>query len=109
LKAGRRFGPTTTTCVIDDERVVGCIRAEVVLGQPKWRVAINGVSHGLPPPHNGVANTLDEAKAAFKQRYEPAQRAAQPFPAEQGAAAIWLRAALTLFPDHQERDKPAGV
>ena len=30
-------------CVIDNERVVGCIRAEVILGQPKWRWAINGV------------------------------------------------------------------
>ena len=30
-------------CVIDDERAVGCIRAEVVPGQPKWRWAINGV------------------------------------------------------------------
>jgi hypothetical protein len=28
------------------------------------------VSHGLPPPHNGVVKTLDEAKAAFKARYE---------------------------------------
>src|SRR5215471_18081486 len=57
-------------CVIDDERVVGCIRAEVILGHPKWRWAINGVPHGLPPPHNGIAATLNGAKAAFKDRYE---------------------------------------
>jgi len=57
-------------CVIDDERVVGCIRAEVILGKPKWRWAIDGVPHGLLPPHNGVANPLDDAKAAFKKRYE---------------------------------------
>ena len=56
-------------CVIDDQRVVGCIRTEVILGKSKWRWAINGVPHGLPPPHNGVANTLDDAKAAFKKRY----------------------------------------
>jgi hypothetical protein len=61
-------------CVIDDERVVGRIRAEVILGQPKWRWAINGVRYGLPPPHSGVANTLDDAKAAFKARYEAITR-----------------------------------
>jgi len=26
--------------------------------------------HGLPPPDNGVASTLDEAKAAFNSAYE---------------------------------------
>ena len=60
--------------VIENERAVGCIRAEVILGQPKWRWAINNVPHGLPPPHNGVANTLDDAKVAFKQRYEEITR-----------------------------------
>jgi len=61
-------------CVIENERVVGCIRAEVILGQPKWRWAINNVPHGLQPPHNGVANTLDDAKAAFKERYQQIKR-----------------------------------
>ena len=57
-------------CVIENERVVGRFRAEVILGHPRWRWAINGVPYGLPPPHNGIANTLEDAKAAFKKRYE---------------------------------------
>jgi len=56
--------------VIENERVVGRIHAEVILGQLRWRWAINGGPYALPPPHNGIANTLEDAKADFKKRYE---------------------------------------
>jgi hypothetical protein len=29
---------------------------------------------GAPPPNQGIADTLDEAKEAFKKRYEQAKR-----------------------------------
>ena len=61
-------------CVLEDERVVGRIYADVILGVAKWQWAIKGVPYGLPPPHNGIATTLGDAKAAFKKRYEEVTR-----------------------------------
>jgi len=56
-------------CVVENERVVGASGPRSSWASQKGRWAINGVPHGLPP-HNGGANMLDDAKAAFKKRYE---------------------------------------
>jgi hypothetical protein len=56
--------------VLDDERIVGRICREMLLGESKWRWFLNTSPHAAPVPHNGVCNSLDEAKAAFKERYE---------------------------------------
>jgi hypothetical protein len=42
--------------------------AGIILGLPKWRWFLQTVP--ATPPIQGVANTLDETKAAFKKRYE---------------------------------------
>jgi len=65
----------TITASMRTNVLLGRIYADVVLGVAKWRWAINGTPEGLPPPHNCIATTLEDAKAAFKQRYvTPAMR-----------------------------------
>jgi hypothetical protein len=41
-------------------------------GEPKWRWFLQTVP--APPPNGGLANTLDEAKAAVAARYEQVKR-----------------------------------
>jgi hypothetical protein len=51
-----------------EDTVVGRIYTEVIHGEPKWRWFVQTVP--APPPNEGMEDTLEEAKAAFKQRYE---------------------------------------
>jgi hypothetical protein len=59
--------------VLDGERSVGRIYKEVH-GDIKWCWSINTSPYPAPPPHNGVARTLDAAKQEFKARYEEMKR-----------------------------------
>jgi hypothetical protein len=47
---------------------VGRIYREMIHGEPKWRWFLQTVP--APPPNQGMADTLDEAKAALAKRYE---------------------------------------
>jgi hypothetical protein len=53
----------------EDEAVRTAMR---LLGQFKWRWFLQTVP--APPPNNGVTDTLEEAKAAFKKRYGEVER-----------------------------------
>jgi hypothetical protein len=54
--------------VVDDEIRVGRIYRELIHGQTKWRWLLQTVP--APPPNEGMADTLEEAKGGFKRRYE---------------------------------------
>jgi hypothetical protein len=54
-------------CILDGDRVVGRIYPEVIRGEPKWMWFLQ--TEPAPPPNSGMANSLEEAKAAFKRRY----------------------------------------
>jgi len=53
--------------ILDDTEVVGRIYLDTIHGGPKWRWFLQTVP--ATPPNQGMADSLDEAKA-FKQRYE---------------------------------------
>jgi hypothetical protein len=53
--------------VLDGEKSVGRIYKEVH-GDPRWCWSINTSPYSAPPPHNGVAKTLEDA------RYEEMKR-----------------------------------
>ena len=62
-----------------DDTIVGRIYREMIIGKPKWRWFLQqipeaGPGRPVPPPNQGMADTLDEAKAAFKKRYEEVRR-----------------------------------
>jgi len=57
--------------VVDETRI-GRIYREPTHGEMKWRWFLQTVP--APPPNSGVADTLDEAKAAFAKRYEEVRR-----------------------------------
>lgn len=61
--------------VLDQDRTVGRIHGETIHGEPRWRWSINTSPYPAPPPHNGLAKTLEDAKQAFKKRYEEMKRA----------------------------------
>jgi hypothetical protein len=47
----------------------------MIIGKPKWRWFIHQIPEAGPgrpiaPPNQGMADTLDEARAAFKVRYQ---------------------------------------
>jgi hypothetical protein len=51
----------------------------MILGKPKWRWFLQqipeaGPGRPIPPPNQGMADTLEEAQAAFKKRYEEVRR-----------------------------------
>jgi hypothetical protein len=54
--------------ILDGTVVVGRIYRESIHGEPKWRWFLQ--TSPAPPPNQGMANTLDEAEAGFKRRYE---------------------------------------
>jgi hypothetical protein len=59
---------------IIEDTVVGRIYRELIHGERKWRWCLQqipeaGPGRPIPPPNQGVADTLDAAKAAFKERY----------------------------------------
>jgi hypothetical protein len=64
--------------VVDDTKV-GRIYRELIHGEPKWRWCLHqipGAPPGgpVPPPNQGISDTLEEAQAAFKKRYEEVRR-----------------------------------
>ncbi len=54
--------------ILDGERVVGRIYRQQIHGEPRWLWFLQ--TDPAPPPNSGMGVTLDEAKAAFKKRYE---------------------------------------
>jgi hypothetical protein len=59
--------------------VEGNFYREMIIGKPKWRWFLQqipeaGRGRPIPPPNQGMADTLDEAQAAFKKRYEEVRR-----------------------------------
>jgi hypothetical protein len=52
----------------DINRRVGRIYPEVILGEPKWLWFLQ--TEPAPPPNSGKADSLEEAKATFKRRYQ---------------------------------------
>ncbi len=70
-----RNWPDDDYAIVDDATVVGRIYREMIIGKPKWRWFIHQIPEAGPgrpiaPPNQGMADTLDEAKAAFKVRYQ---------------------------------------
>jgi hypothetical protein len=61
--------------VLDQDRTVGRIHGVTIHGEPRWQWSINTSPYPAPPPHNGMATTLEDAKQAFKARYEEMKRA----------------------------------
>jgi hypothetical protein len=66
----RSIGERTTTLV--DERQIGRIYKERVPAGVKWLWSLQVAR--APPPNEGIADTLDEAKEAFAKRYEEVKR-----------------------------------
>ncbi len=70
--------PDDDYAVVDDT-IVGRIYREMILGKPKWRWFLQqipeaGPGRPIPPPNQGMADSLEEAQAAFKKRYEEVRR-----------------------------------
>jgi len=60
--------------IVDGDTVVDRIYREMLVGKLKWRWFIHQIPEAGPgrpiqPPNQGMADTLDEAKVAFKDRY----------------------------------------
>jgi len=53
--------------VLDDETVIGRMYREQMPAGDKWCWFLHVM--GAPPPNRGIADTLDEAKAAFAEAY----------------------------------------
>jgi hypothetical protein len=56
----------------DDKRPVGRIYKEQIHGEWKWLWFLQ--IEPVPPPKTGIADTFDDAMAAFKKRYEEVKR-----------------------------------
>src|SRR5258708_25655786 len=61
------------------DTIVGRIYRETIIGKPKWRWFVQqipeaGPGRPIPPPNQGMADTLEEAQAAFAKRYEEVRR-----------------------------------
>jgi hypothetical protein len=54
--------------IMDGDRSVGRICKEH--NEARWCWSVNTSPYLAPPPHNGLAESLEEAKQQFKQRYE---------------------------------------
>jgi len=62
-----------------DDTIVGRVYREMILGKPKWwwflqQIPEAGPGRPIPPPNQGMADTLEEAQAAFAKRYEEVRR-----------------------------------
>jgi hypothetical protein len=62
-----------------DDTIVGRIYREMIIGKLKWRWFLQqipeaGPGRPIPPPNQGMADTLEEAQAAFKKRFEEVRR-----------------------------------
>jgi hypothetical protein len=60
-------GHITDFVILDDGRSVGRIVKDA--SSPRWIWSVNTSPFPAPPPHNGLAPTLEEAKQQFNQRY----------------------------------------
>jgi hypothetical protein len=74
------FGWRDDDYAVVEDTVIGRIYKETIHGQPKWMwflQYIPGTRPGgpVPPPNTGMADSLDEAKAAFARRYDEAKKA----------------------------------
>jgi hypothetical protein len=58
---------------IVDEAKVGRIYQQRIHGELKWLWFLQ--TDPAPPPNKGIADTLDEAQAAFKTRYLEVKKA----------------------------------
>ena len=54
--------------ILDGAAVVGRIYLDTIHGGPKWRWFLQVVP--ATPPNQGMTDSLEKAKAAFKARYE---------------------------------------
>jgi hypothetical protein len=54
--------------ILDGENSVGRIHKDAT--SPRWTWSVNTSPYPAPPPNNGLAPTLEEAKAEFRARYE---------------------------------------
>jgi hypothetical protein len=54
--------------VMDGDRSVGRIYKDATA--PRWIWSVNTSPFPAPPPNNGLAKSLEEAKHQFKERYE---------------------------------------
>ncbi len=64
--------PDDDYAIVDETRV-GRMYAQRIHGEMKWLWFLQTVP--APPPNSGVADTLDEAKAAFAKRYAEVKKA----------------------------------
>jgi hypothetical protein len=55
-----------------DEAKVGRLYTQRIHGEMKWVWCLQ--TDPAPPPNTGIADTLDDAKVAFKKRYEEVKR-----------------------------------
>jgi hypothetical protein len=58
--------------ILDGAAMVGRVYLDTIRGGPKWRWFLQTVP--ATPPNQGMADSLDKAKAAFKKRYEQVAR-----------------------------------
>jgi hypothetical protein len=64
--------------ILHGEKSVGRIYKEH--GEGRWSWSVNTSPFPAPPPNNGLAKSLEEAKQQFKQRYEELKaRGVRPF------------------------------
>jgi len=54
-------------CILDADRVVGRIYSETFNAELRWMWFLQTVP--APPPNQGMAASLEDAKAVFKRRY----------------------------------------
>lgn len=64
--------PDDDYAIVDETRV-GRMYTQRIHGEMKWLWFLQ--TDPAPPPNSGMADTLDEAKAAFKKRYEEVKKA----------------------------------
>ena len=64
---GDHWGEDDFVILDDDGKSVGRIYKDTTA--PKWIWSVNTSPFPAPPPNNGLAPTLEEAKQQFKQRY----------------------------------------
>jgi hypothetical protein len=55
-----------------DEAKVGRLYTQRIHGEMKWVWCLQ--TDPAPPPNTGIADTLGDAKAAFRKRYEEVKR-----------------------------------
>jgi hypothetical protein len=69
----------TDFVILDGEKSVGGIYGDTIIGEVKWHWSINTSPFPAPQPNNGYSNSLEEAKQAFKERYQQMRAAGVQF------------------------------